>query len=71
MYSPASPGTRSFSFKYQIEVFRYGSNVLPLKIIPSLSQVYLRGAAPSALHFNMTESPAGNSVSAPAEASGF
>ena len=55
MYSPASPGTRSFSFKYQIEVFRYGSNVLALKIFPSLSQVYLRGAAPSALHFNMTE----------------
>ena len=55
VYSPASPGLRSFSFKYQIEVFRYGSNFLPLKIFPSLSQVYLRGAAPIALHFNFTE----------------
>ena len=55
VYSPASLGIRSISFKYQIEVFRYGSNLLPLKIFPSLSQVYLRGAAPIALHVNMTE----------------
>ena len=70
MYSPASPGLRSFSFKYQIEVFRYGSNFLPLKIFPSLSQLYLRGAAPIALHFNFKELLAGHALKALFKVSG-
>ena len=70
VYFPASPGIRSISFKYQIEVFRYGSNLLPLKIFPSLSQEYLRGAAPIALHVNMTEWLAGHALKALFKVSG-
>ena len=62
MYFPESPDSRSLSFKYQIEVFKYGSNILPVKIFPSLSQVYLRGAVPVALHFNFTECLAGHAL---------
>ena len=64
VYFPESLGTRSFSFRYQMEVLRYGS-ILRLGIfIPSFSHVYLRGGAPAASHFSLIECDAGHARNA-------
>ena len=64
VYFPESLGTRLISFKYQMDVLRYGS-ILRLGIsIPSFSQVYLRGGAPVARHFNLIECDAGHALNA-------
>ena len=53
MYFPESSGTNSFSFRYQIELLKYGSIRLVGILCPSFNQVYFRGGAPFALHFNL------------------
>ena len=63
VYLPESLGTRSFSFRYQMDVLRYGS-ILRLGIsIPSFSHVYLRGGAPVASHLSLID-PAAHAINA-------
>ena len=64
VYFPESLNTRSFSFRYQMEVLRNGS-ILRLGIfIPSFSHVYLRGGAPFARQFSLIECVAGHALNA-------
>jgi len=63
VYFPESLGTRSFSFRYQMDVLRYGSILLRLVILsPSFNHVYLRGGAPVAGHFNLIECFCGHAL---------
>ena len=64
MYFPESLGTKSFSFRYQIELLRYGSIRLGGILCPSFSQVYLSGGVPFALHFNLMVCDAGHALNA-------
>ena len=64
MYFPESSGTRSFSFRYQIELLRYGSIRLLCIFSPSFSHVYFRGDAPVAKHFSLIECDAGHALKA-------
>ena len=64
MYFPESLGTRSFSFRYQIELLRYGSIHRLGIFFPSFSHVYLRGGAPVAKHFSLIECNAGHALNA-------
>ena len=64
VYLPESLGTRSFSFRYQMEVLRYGS-ILRMNILtPSFSHLYLRGGAPVASHLSLIECDAGHALKA-------
>ena len=64
MYFPESLGSRSFSFRDQVEVLRNGS-ILRLGILsPSFNHVYVRGGAPVARHFNLIECDAGHALNA-------
>ena len=64
MYFPESSGTNSFSLRYQIELLRYGSIRLVGILCPSFSQVYFRGGAPFASHFNLMLCDAGHALNA-------
>ena len=64
MYFPESVGTKSFSFRYQSELLRCGSIRLVCILSPSFNQVYLRGGAPFALHFNLVLCDAGHALNA-------
>ena len=66
MYFPESLGTKSFSFRYQSELLKYRSVGLKLvcSFSPSFSQVYLRGGAPFALHFNLVLCDSGQALNA-------
>ena len=64
VYFPESSGSRSFSFRYQMEVLRYGS-IFRLRIFfPSFSHVYLIGGVPVASHFSLIECDAGQALNA-------
>ena len=65
MYFPESSGSNSFSFRYQIELLRYGSIRLVDILCPSFSQVYFRGGAPFALHFNLMLSDSDDALNTP------
>ena len=62
MYFPESSGIKFFSFRYQSELLRYGSIRLVGILCPSFNQVYLRGGAPFALHFNLMLCDAGHAL---------
>ena len=64
VYFPESSGTRSFSFRYQMEVLRYGSILRLSAFFPSFSHVYLRGGVPVASHFSLIECDAGHALNA-------
>ena len=64
VYFPVSLSTRSFSFRYHIELLRYGSIHRLGIFFPSFSHVYLRGGAPVAKHSSLIECDDGHALNA-------
>ena len=62
MYLPESAGTRSRSFRYQRETFKYGSKSRLFRSFPSFNHLYLSGGAPVAWHFSRMECDAGHAL---------
>ena len=62
VYFPESLGTRLISFKYQVDVLRFGSILRLATLFPSFSHMYLRGGAPLASHFSLIECDAGHAL---------